>query len=161
VVASERVRKGGFLGLVAPILALGACSAPPANAPPPQPTLETVEVGSARDAKASLAEERVERRRAEAGVAGVLPEGFPADVPLLRPASLIDFASEPDGRLSITLGTKTSCSVSDETYRRLLASAGWTPAGGAGRFHLGGRELAVAFEDAHPGCHIRLTARSR
>lgn len=133
----------------------------PAAVPTPTPTLETVEVGAAPDAAASLAEEQVERRRRdESGVAGVLPAGFPTDVPLFQPSSLVDFASQPGGGISITLDTRQSYAAVRAAYPQQLAAAGWQAAGEE-RYRKGERELSVTFADNRPGCRIRLTAEAR
>lgn len=144
------------------LIGAAACGPTPAPEPAPAPTLETVEVGAARDATASLAGEPVERRRAEApaGVAGVLPDGFPADVPLYRPSSLIDFGSEPGGRIAIVLATADSPSRVAATYPGLLAASGWQSLGGE-RWSKGGRELTVSWSDARPGSRLRLATTPR
>ena len=52
--------------------------------------LETVDVGEGVDAGLTTAYDE-QAKRVGPGIAGVLPEGFPPDVPLYTPSSLVDF----------------------------------------------------------------------
>jgi hypothetical protein len=113
--------------------------------------LDTVDVIEAPDAHASLDADRIEVPRAEPGdgVAGALPAGFPSEVPLPRPSSLVDFgprwiALDIDGELE---GVRTA-------YVRQLSSAGFAARDGD-RWSRGDLSLRVAW--ATRGGGTRLT----
>ena len=75
------------------VLALGACSPAPPPAAERAPELATVEVSAAPDAAYSIADDKVERRANPNAIAGALPDGFPTDIPVYLPSSLVDFTS--------------------------------------------------------------------
>jgi len=131
---------------LAPIATLGvlaalACSPPPEKAPSIERRLETVEVAAAPDAEASLEGDRLEPRVASgrAAIAGVLPEGFPSDVPLPRPSSLVDF-----GPRSVTLEVDGGREGVRSAYLEQLAAAGFVARDG-GRWQRANRSLRVDF----------------
>ena len=55
---------------------------------------------------------------------GILPQGFPDDLPLYLPASLIDFGTHEDRR-TVTLITPHELSKVQPAYEDLLVKAGW------------------------------------
>ena len=111
--------------------------------PPPADGLETVEVAPAIDAAASLEGDVVERRPvAPRGVAGVLPEGVPTDVPLPAPSSLVDFGPGPRGGASVTLEVGSAPAAALAAYETRLRSAGFA-ADGDGAWKRGSRRVAV------------------
>lgn len=116
----------------------GAPPAPGAAAP-----LPTVEVTEQPDAHASLAEEAVERRPvAPSGVAGVLPDDFPRDVPLPVPSSLVDFGRGARGGPRIVLEVQAAPAAARAAYERRLRAAGFAPAA-PGLWRRGAREVSV------------------
>jgi hypothetical protein len=131
---------------LAAALVAGGCRREPAaetsNAPAPLPT---VEVGEAPDAHASLEHEQVERRRAEGAVAGVLPTGFPDDVPLPQPSSLVDFGRGPLGGPSVTLELQMPAAAAQRAYEARLAGAGFERQA-PGVWRRGRRRIGVGVE---------------
>ena len=120
-----------------------------ARAPEPAENghLETVEVGVKLDEYASLEEEPVEVRRREpaSGIAGVLPEGFPGDVPLPTPSSLVDFVAEPGRGLSVTLERQSPPEAARRSYEAKLRGAGFRDLG-EGSWKRGERRIRVSVE---------------
>lgn len=142
--------------IVSALLAVGCAKREAPREPAP---LETVDVAPARDATASLAAEPVERRAERpGGFSGVLPEGFPSDVPLLRPSSLIDSSWRPDGALEIVLASSASPADAGASYAGMLAAAGWKGhgPGAAGRWKKGARTVEVELVDTRPGTRLRI-----
>ena len=135
-------RVGGALLLAA--LGVSACAREP-GAADRKPPLETVEVGVKLDAYASLDEEPVEERRAApiGGIAGVLPDGFPTDVPLPAPSSLVDFATSPGQGPSVTLELQSAPAAASRAYEAKLAAAGFVP-GANGLWSRSGRRIRVS-----------------
>ncbi len=136
--------------LVALTLPLSSCARKAAR-PAAGGELETVDVSAAPDAAASLAEDGIEQRRAEpaGGVAGALPEGFPKEVPLPTPSSLVDFAAAGSGGLSVTLEIQESAAAVESSYRRRLQAAGFA-SGADGVWRRDGRSLRFSVE-SHQG----------
>ncbi len=134
---------------------LGAACARQEGSPPPAPKLDTVEVKPASDATLSTAGDRQETRR-ESGFSGVLPEDFPKDLPLYRPSTLVDFGSG-----FVVLQTPDAPGAVRQKLPALLRAQGWQDGpGGEWRPRSGrpgvGRSVRIGFEDAHPGCRIRI-----
>lgn len=147
--------------IVSAPLAVGCAKRESPREPAP---LETVDVAPARDATASLATEPVEQRTERpSGFSGVLPAGFPADLPLLRPSSLIDSSWSADGTLEIVLATSASPADVRTTYASLLAAAGWKASGRGveGRWRKGARTVEVELVDTHPGSRLRIAVLAR
>lgn len=130
---------------VATTLAILAACARESAPPPAAGGLETVEVAPAIDAGASLEGDVVEPRRAAptGGVAGVLPEGFPTDVPLPTPSSLVDFGPGPRGGASVTLEVPSAPAKALAAYASQLRAAGFVEEA-AGVWSRGKRRVAVA-----------------
>jgi hypothetical protein len=99
-------------------------------------------VTAAPDAALSTAGDAQERRRKE-GLAGALPDGFPADIPVFRPASLVDFSAGADGG-ALRFDTAAARHEVEAFYESRLRAAGWRSAGG-GVFTLGDRRLKLEF----------------
>jgi hypothetical protein len=131
----------------APLLAVAAFAGCARESAPPPTTdgLETVDVAPAIDAAASLEADVVERRLAApaGGVAGVLPEGFPTDVPLPTPSSLVDFGPGPRGGESVTLEVASPPAAALAAYEARLRAAGFVDQGD-GVWARGPRRVAVA-----------------
>lgn len=142
-----------FLPALLVIFILGGCgAAPPANEPAPA-RVATVEVGAAPDATLSTQGDRVETRH-ESAFAGVLPTGFPKDVPVYEPSSLVDFG-ESGGWSYAVFQTPQDLAVARQRFQELLRARGWAADSAAG-FAKQGRHLRLAFENAHPGARIRV-----
>jgi hypothetical protein len=142
--ALGRVRRR--LAVLAVLAASGSCARESA-APPERGELETVDVAPALDAAASIAGDVVERRPVapEGGVAGVLPEGFPRDVPLPTPSSLVDFGPGPRGGTSVTLEVAVPPAAALAACEARLRAAGFVAAGD-GVWTRGSRRVAVGVE---------------
>lgn len=141
------------------LLPLLAALAPVAcNSEPPAPPrdLDTVEVTAAPDAALSTADDAQERRPAAAALAGALPGGFPADVRLPRPASLVDYVAEPDGTASATFDSPVSRAAAEGSLASGLAAGGWRNEGG-GVWTKSGRRITLAFAERPAGS--RFTVR--
>jgi len=108
--------------------------------------LATVDVSAPIDAAASLAGDGVERRPAAVasvpGVAGVLPDGFPRDLPLPTPSSLVDFDTGPHGGVRLALDVQAAPAAALAAYEAKLRTAGFAPAGD-GLWTRGARRVAV------------------
>jgi hypothetical protein len=137
-----------------------ACAGPEPGARPEAKRgdeLQTVDVTAAPDAEASLESDRHEPPVGGGspggrggGIAGALPEGFPADVPLPRPSSLVDF----DAR-SITLEVAGAVEGVRTAYVRQLQGAGFA-AREAGRWQRGSRSLRIGFEPFGGATRVRI-----
>jgi hypothetical protein len=104
-----------------------ACSPPPEEKAPAE--LPTVEVTAAPDAALSTASDAQERRVTSA-LAGALPDGFPADLPVVRPSSLVDFAERPEGGHLAAFDTTDSPAAARTFLEGRLRAAGFRDAGG-------------------------------
>jgi hypothetical protein len=115
-------------------------------------TLDTVDVGPPIDADASLEADAIERAVGldTGGVAGALPEDFPADVPLPVPSTLVDF-----GRGWIELEVAGDREGVRTAYSRQLAAAGFA-AGEDGRWRRAGRHLRVDVRGAGAAARVRI-----
>ncbi len=107
------------------LLLVGACGAPGAPPAGNKPSLETVEVTSAPDAALSTAEDTLERRAAPGELAGALPAGFPAAIPVYRPSSLIEAGELPGGWRFVELESPDPPESVRATMRRRLTAGGW------------------------------------
>lgn len=145
-------RAGRGATLVAALLPLAACQ--PANGPAAPKELETVDVTRAPDAALSTAGDAQERRVVES-FAGVLPDGFPADLPLFRPASLVEIAEGSDGRLAEFDSPAPAEEVSNWLAIRWRAK-GWRPAAG-GAWTSGERRVTLRVVPRPAGCRFSIT----
>ena len=164
------VAVGGGLGSVARYLlrgwvqrrALGAIgvAALLACAPPQAPTgnregeLATVEVTAAPDAAYSTADDRVEVRPSANAMAGALPDGFPPDIPVYRPSSLVDFTPRPAGGALVVFASPSPAAAVTGALQQRLRAAGWQP-GSAGGWTKGGRNLRLVVEESVAGSRFR------
>jgi len=134
-----------------------ACAPAPERAPTGGERLETVEVGAKLDAHASLEEDPIEIRRREpsGGISGVLPEGFPSDVPLPTPSSLVDFVAAPGEGLAVTLEVQSSPEVALAGYEAKLRAAGFGSRGG-GVWSRERRRIRVSVDSFGGAARIRV-----
>lgn len=86
-------------------------------------------------------------------MAGALPDGFPADIPLYRPSSLVDFTPRPEGgawsssrRRPRRLRSAVRCSRSCALPARQARAGNWTKAG---------RKLRLVVEATPAGARFR------
>ena len=129
--------------LAALALVAAGCSRGRPEAAPGPAALPTEEVSEKPDAHASLADEQVEvRPAAPAGVAGILPEGFPRDVPLPEPSSLVDFGRGPRGGAQVVLEVQAAPAAARAAYEQRLRRAGFEP-DAAGVWRRGARAIGV------------------
>ena len=129
-----------------------ACAREPA--PPQAPAeLETVDVTAAPDAALSTAGDAKEARRSE-GLSGVLPDGFPPEVPVFRPASLVDVQSTGRGGV-VRFDTTASPAAVSGFYAARLPAGGWTTEGG-GAWSRAGRRITIAVAPRAAGASITI-----
>jgi hypothetical protein len=83
---------------------------------------------------------------------GILPQGFPEDIPLYLPASLIDFGTNSRGR-TVTLLTPHELSQMRPAYEDLLREAGWVVHRVDSEVELskGQRKVRMLWIDSNPG----------
>lgn len=110
-------------------LALLCGCAPAAEEKSAPADLQTVDVTAAPDAALSTASDTQERRVTSA-LAGALPDGFPADLPVIRPASLVDFAERPEGGYAASFDTTEPADATRGFLEGRLRAAGFRDAGG-------------------------------
>ncbi len=154
--ATRTAVRGSFPTLVlAALAATWACSPAPPPAAEKAPELATVEVTAAPDAAYSTADDRVERRADPNAMAGALPDGFPADIPVYRPSSLVDFTPRPDGGAVVVFATPAEVAPVAAAMGQKLRAAGWQ-AGAAGQWTKAGRKLHLAVEATAAGARFRI-----
>lgn len=124
-------------------LALGACQQQ-GSGDGPAP-LETEVVEPAPEATIDISEDAQSARRVES-LAGVLPSDVPPDLPLHRPASLIDFGSGSERYITFTSPAAPDAVRADMEQR--LRAEGWAREGGgeAAVFVKDGRRITLTVE---------------
>ena len=140
---------------------LAACRSQKETAPPAAEPLATIEVGAAPDAAATTEADSQSHSLADESFAGVLPGGFPADLPIYQPSSLVDFGPGEGGFQSVTLRTSDSAATVRSRYLASLRAAGWSSTGEESHWRKGQHELQVEVVDARPGTRLRLSYRSQ
>ena len=141
------------VGGVALGLFVAACGEPPGAMASPS-ELATVEVTAAPDAALSTGEDGQERRVSSA-LAGALPDGFPADVPVFRPASLVDQTIVPGGVSVLVFETPAPRAAVASSFTSRLRAHGWRSAEG-GVWTKAGRRLKLTVEARPNGAIFRL-----
>lgn len=134
-------------------LALMACGSPePATVDAGEP----VEVTASPVENLTTEHDEVAPQRPQEQMAGVLPSGFPADVPVYTPSSLVEFG-EGGGRF-VLLATPNAADSVRTSYRMTLESAGWSHAGGGReqRFTKDDRTLRVEVRSTGGGSEVRI-----
>ena len=154
--AARWVRRVARAAVLSSALLLGAACSP---APPPaaerSQELATVEVTAAPDAALSTAEDRIERRADPNAMAGALPDGFPPDIPVYRPSSLVDFTARPEGGYRVAFASPAEASTVRSAMTRKLGAAGWQ-AGAPGDWTKAGRKLRFTVESSAAGSRFHL-----
>jgi hypothetical protein len=135
-------------------LALAGC---PAERAPEE--LETEQVGGPIDAELSFEEDRRAVQRAPT-LSGVLPSDFPADFPLYKPATVVDFGEVGSGWY-VVLFTPDGRSAVQQFVNAAAPRAGWSlqsaePDRGAFVFRNAGRTVRVAVSDESGGTELRI-----
>ena len=133
------------------MIGLVACERSADDAKPPQ-ELETVDIGGGLDA--GLTTEFDEKAR-QVGIelGGVLPSDFPAAMPTLSPASVVDF-----GPGFVELDTPLPLSEAQSSLGGQIRRAGWAidSTGEAGSLYSrDGRQVRVTLTAAGTGTRIR------
>ena len=142
----------GFASALLVGATLGCRQEPKAEPTPAK--LETKEVGAAPDATLSTDGDVVERRRAST-FSGVLPGGFPKDLPTYEPSSLVDFGKDAQGAF-VVFQTPDELTRVRARYPATIAAHGWMREGDA-VFSRGGRRVQVSFENLRPGTRVRVS----
>lgn len=152
----RRTQLAVLLAAIAALLAgLVACSpSPPPIAQKPD-ELATVEVSAAPDAAYSIADDKVERRANPNAIAGALPDGFPTDIPVYLPSSLVDFTSRPEGGAVVVFATPASVATVSAALSRKLRASGWQAAQSGG-WTKAGRKLRLTVEPSAAGSRFRI-----
>lgn len=139
---------------IAIVCGVAACGEPPTRDGTAQPEIATVDVSAAPDAALSTAEDGQERRRA-AALAGALPDGFPSDVPVYRPSSLVDQTIDPGGVSILVFETPAPRATVAAALASRLRAQGWRAADG-GVWTKAERRLKLTVEDRPSGASFRL-----
>lgn len=133
------------------LFVLTACGAPVKDAEN-GPTID-VEPG----VEVSTDDDVVEVRHDNNGLSGILPGGFPSDVPLVLPASLVDYGEE-NGKAYAEFATAKGRQTVEQGLMGLLSDRGWDllegSAGGTpGEMHLvkDQRTLRIVFRESEGG----------
>ncbi|MEO7793501.1 MAG: hypothetical protein ABIV06_01910 [Thermoanaerobaculia bacterium] len=152
--AASQSRKLCWAVIFGGAAAIGACSpsTPPAAEKPDE--LAIVEVTAAPDAAYSIADDRIERRANPNAIAGALPDGFPPDIPVYRPSSLVDFTPRPEGGAVVVFASPAETGAVTSALYQKLRAAGWQ-AGAAGSWTKAGRKLRLVVEPTAAGSRFR------
>lgn len=136
------------------VVTLAACSPAPPPAAERAAELPTVEVTAAPDAAYSIAGDEVERRANPAALSGALPDGFPADIPLYRPSSLVDFSARPEGGATVVFAAPADVATVSAAMAAKLRAAGWRSEG-AESWTKPGRKLRLTVRPTAAGSNLR------
>lgn len=140
------------IGLTAvALLALAACG----PAPDDGETDPTVDVEPVADVPEVEDPKEIPRGQ---GLSGILPGGFPEDLPLYLPASLVDFGETEDGTPWVDLLTPRSRDTVRKGLLGLVRDAGWQVEPGEEALLLAkdGRLVRVTIRDGKPGTIYRV-----
>ncbi len=152
---SRLLRPSSVLICLTLLFAGAGCRRAP-EAPPAPKELETIDVTTAPapDPALSTADDAQERRVTQS-LAGALPDGFPGDVPLFRPASLVDLAAHPEGGQSAQFDTPAARSAVESWMAQRLRANGWS-SGAGGSWTLGARRIRVTVESRPAGSRFTI-----
>lgn len=146
-----------LLALAAAALAPG-CGAPAGDDGPPP--LETEEVTPPPDAGLTWEDDPRAAPPAAEDAAGVLPSGYPAEIPLYRPASIVDMEQRADGSGYVEIVSPSPPEAVADHFESVLRGAGWrrggSGKGGASSWSRGGRVLEVSMEADGAGSRARI-----
>jgi hypothetical protein len=138
--------------LLVALVALAACRREEPAPRPPADDLQTVDVAPPPDAKVDPSLDRQERRRAET-FSGVMPGGYPSDLPLPSGATLVD---QGPRWVEVLVGRPRE-GVRDEYVRR-ARGAGWNVGGEGPALELRrkGRTVSVRLSASGPSTRLRI-----
>jgi len=143
--ASTAALVAGAMSLVA-LLGCGSPQGGGAGA-----ALETEDVTAKPDAAASLEGDAVApASQRNESLSGQLPSGFPRDVPVPRPSSVVDF-----GPHSVTLEVQAAVVPARSAYERQLRGAGYASLTGGG-WSNGAHRLRISYEERGGATWIRV-----
>jgi len=122
--------------------------------------LDTVDVGEGFDAGLTTAYD-AQAKQVGPEVSGVLPQGFPRDLPLYTPSSLVDFGEADAGMHYLEFDTSDSAAVVRRRLQADLSKSGWRPLSAdlATSFVKGDRQVGLTIRDLSPGARIRYVYR--
>ncbi len=153
-------RSAAAAALTLALAAAPSCGGRPGapSDPPADPPLETVEVGDAPDAELDTSEDVVAVRRPREDVGGVLPGGFPRDLPLPAPTTLVDFGDANGGGAWVLLASPRSAAAVSAHLAEGLPAAGWRLAGAGPPWTAakGGRSVRIAVTGRGAGSELRI-----
>ena len=138
-------------------LSIAGCQAPAGSPEPAE--IETVEVGGSIDEGLDTSDDPVGYVPLEE-VGGVLPVGYPPDLPVYSPSSLIDFGSG-EGEHYVLLATPDPPETVRERLAMQLDSAGWSSRSSGGRWRVSkdGRSATIRVIGDRSGSQIRIDYR--
>jgi hypothetical protein len=141
--------------LAAMLLVAGGCQRSQDGGPAEK--LDTVEVGEGFDAGLTTAYDQKARQVGGEKISGVLPQGFPRDLPLYTPSSLVDFGEADAGMHYLEFDTSDSAAVVRVRLYAELAKSGWRPLSTdlATSFVKGDRQVTLTVRDLSPGARFR------
>jgi len=117
--------------------------------------LETVDVGPGLEV--STEDDPQEKPRRE-GLVGELPGGFPADLAIYLPASLVDLGDAAGERRMVALLSPHGVAAVSENLETSLRQKGWqlgAPQGGRRLLSKGGRQVWLEIGEGQPGTLYR------
>ena len=122
--------------------------------------LDTVNVGEGFDAGLTTAYDE-EAKQVGPEISGVLPQGFPRDLPLYTPSSLVDFGEADAGLHYLEFDTSDSAAVVRRRLAAELSKSGWQPLSRdrSESFVKGDRQVGLTIRDLSPGARIRYVYR--
>lgn len=119
--------------------------------------IETVDVAPGRTSVLTTAYDEVAPQRQES-FTGVLPAGFPEDLPLYNPSNLTDFGNTESG-LYVLLFSPDETTMVRQRLTVELRRTGWTLIdgdSGRGTYRRGSRSVVLNILEARPGTEIRI-----
>jgi hypothetical protein len=120
--------------------------------------IETVDVAPSRTAVLTTIYDDVAPQRDES-FSGVLPQGFPADLPLYDPSNLTDFGDIDTGGKYVLMFSPDSAAMVRDRMAGELKRSGWALIRGDGEqgsYRRGSRRVTLAIQEAQPGTEIRV-----
>ncbi len=155
--AGRSAAAAALAAALAVVASCGQSRRDPSQAPP-DPPLETVEVGDALDAELDTSEDVVAARRPREDVGGVLPGGFPRDLPLPTPTTLVDFGDATGGGAWVLLASPRSAAALSSQLAQDLPAAGWrlSAAGPPWTAARDGRSVRIAVTARGAGSELKI-----
>ena len=145
----------GLVPLLLCALVLAAGCGPEAKKP--RGELQTEEVAPPIDEMLTTEfDEKGRTRRAQ--VSGVLPPGFPTDLPLYVPSSIVDLGASAGGWRYVTLFAPEPEHRVSTQMKLLVGQGGWSTQDGV-TWSNGSRSVKLRFSDAAAGTEIRVEYR--